>query len=64
MTSNFKKNIEEATALYEQGWSLSQIGKKYNRTRQAVGHCFKLCGVPLRPRGGNNNPTGIQGERR
>lgn len=55
---SFKQHIDEAAKLYADGWSLSQIGKKYHRTRQAVNWNFKRFGIPLRGRGGMNNPDG------
>jgi hypothetical protein len=44
--------VVEAAALYESGWSLSQLGARYGVYAQSIGYRLKRAGVPLRPRPG------------
>ncbi len=47
-----QRRIEEAVALYKQGWSLAKIGKKYGVYPSTVRDALLRAGVPMRPRPG------------
>ena len=46
------RRIEEASALYKQGWSLAKIGKRYGVYPSTVRDALLEAGVCMRPRPG------------
>jgi uncharacterized protein (DUF433 family) len=47
-----KKSINEATRLYDQGWSLARIGEHFGVDGETVRRALRAAGVTLRPRRG------------
>ena len=45
-----KINIEEATALYESGWTTKQLAERYHISDNAVSRRLKKAGVKMRAR--------------
>jgi lambda repressor-like predicted transcriptional regulator len=45
-------SLAEAMRLYEEGWSLAKIGRKYGCSHATVRTAFIRAGVKLRPRRG------------
>lgn len=46
------KNIDEASRLYEQGWSLARVGEHFGVDGETVRRALRAAGVTLRPRRG------------
>jgi DNA-directed RNA polymerase specialized sigma24 family protein len=46
------KNIDEATRLYEEGWSLARLGEHFSVDGETVRRALRAAGVTLRPRRG------------
>jgi hypothetical protein len=47
-----QRQLEEARSLYEQGWSLSQLGRHFGVNPATVRYTFLKAGVRMRPRSG------------
>lgn len=50
-----KKDIDRMVALYEAGWSLSQIAAAVYWSPMAISRNLRLRGVQMRPRGTSQN---------
>jgi|1185.fasta_scaffold301550_1 transposase len=48
------KNLNEATRLYEQGWSLARVGDHFGVDGETVRRALRAAGVTLRPRRGHH----------
>ena len=46
------RNIDEATRLYEEGWSLARVGEHFGVDGETVRRTLRASGVDLRPRRG------------
>jgi hypothetical protein len=46
------RNIDEATRLYEEGWSLTRIGERFGVDGETARRALRAAGVRLRPRPG------------
>jgi DNA-directed RNA polymerase specialized sigma24 family protein len=46
-------DIDEANALYEQGWSLARVGGQLGVSTGTVLNAFQRAGIPTRPVGTN-----------
>ena len=53
-----KHEIAAAAALYRQGRTLADIGKRYGVSRQFVWRCLVRLGVTMRARGGKRRSRG------
>jgi len=51
-TGAVTKNINEATRLYEAGWSLAQVGAHLGVNAETTRRALRAAGVTLRPRRG------------
>ena len=52
------EHADEVLAMYKSGKSASAIAQRFGFEATAVRRLLKRHGVTMRPRGGNNNPTG------
>ena len=44
--------LDEATRLYEQGWSLARLGDRFGVDAETVRRALRKAGIPLRARNG------------
>lgn len=55
-----KKLRADAAKLYEQNWSARKIGAKLGHSHSTILTILREAGVPIRPKGGISNESGIQ----
>ena len=52
-----QRRLEEARSLYEQGWSLSRLGRHFGVNPATVRYTLLKAGVRMRPRSGSREAS-------
>lgn len=56
-----QQQVGEIVRQYMDGKSMQQLADLYYVSKPTIGNYLKAAGVPMRSKGGNNNPTGYCG---